>query len=66
MPDSPEARARHYIDQLLTQAAFEDKLVPHDPTDESAIVLVERIRDERAREATKKTSRKIFGKLVTQ
>jgi type I restriction enzyme S subunit len=39
------------IDQSILSKAFRGKLVPQDPTDESASILLERIRQEKAREA---------------
>ena len=49
--------------QSILKRAFEGKLVPQDPNDESARVLLERIRAERAgREAEQKATRKATGK----
>jgi type I restriction enzyme S subunit len=45
--------------QSILKRAFEGKLVPQDPTDESASVLLERIKEEKERiEAERKTKRK--------
>jgi type I restriction enzyme S subunit len=44
--------------QSILKRAFEGKLVPQDPTDEPASILLERIRDERARRTKEEKSRK--------
>ena len=45
--------------QSVLKKAFEGKLVPQDPTDETATKLLERIREERARQMTKEGTNKI-------
>lgn len=50
-------KARAYVDQLpqsILAKAFRGELVPQDPTDEPASVLLERIRAEREQQAVKK------------
>ena len=44
--------------QSILKMAFEGKLVPHDPTDEPASVLLERIKAEKAKRETEKKTRK--------
>jgi len=50
------AKAKSYIDNLtqsLLAKAFRGELVPQDPNDEPASVLLERIKEDRARTVTK-------------
>jgi len=47
VPLLPEQQARERIDAMLV-AAFQDRLVPQDPNDESASVLLDRIRAQAA------------------
>jgi type I restriction enzyme, S subunit len=44
--------------QSILKRAFEGKLVPQDPTDEPASVLLDRIRQQRETEAANGTARK--------
>lgn len=59
-------KPRTYVDQLtqsILAKAFRGELVPQDPNDEHASVLLERIRTERAkREAEAKAPKKSMGK----
>ena len=55
--DSALARAAR-LRQAILKRAFEGKLVPQDPNDEPASVLLERIRTERERAAAKPAPRK--------
>lgn len=50
--------------QSILKRAFEGKLVPQDPTDEPASVLLDRIRADRAAAEPRRTSRKPHGKGV--
>jgi len=53
--------------QAILKQAFEGKLVPQDPNGESAIVLLERIREERARKAEEeKANRKPARKKMAK
>ena len=45
------------LDRSILAKAFKGELVPQDPTDEPAIVLLERIRDDRASQPSKKVKR---------
>ena len=47
-------RRAERLRQSILKKAFEGKLVPQDPNDEPASVLLDRIRAERAAELTKK------------
>ena len=46
------------LDQAILSKAFRGELVPQDPNDEPATVLLERIREERGREASRKPRRR--------
>lgn len=63
-------QAKVYLDQLnqsILAKAFRGELVPQDPNDEPASVLLERIRAEREkREAEAKTAKKSTGKSTGQ
>jgi type I restriction enzyme S subunit len=62
--------AKPYLDQLdqsILAKAFRGELVPQDPSDEPASVLLERIQAERAKqEAEAKTAKKSTGKTTGQ
>lgn len=63
-------QAKAYLDQLaqsIFAIAFRGELVPQDPNDEHASVLLERIRTERTkREAEAKVAKKSTGKITGQ
>ena len=60
-------RQAERIGQSILKNAFEGKLVPHDPNDEPAELLLERIKLERAkREAEKQAEAKANGKRSTK
>ena len=62
-------KAKAFVDKLpqsILAKAFRGELVPQDPTDEPASVLLERIQAERAqREAEAKVAKKAKGKTAT-
>jgi len=54
-------KAKAYVDKLtqsILAKAFRGELVPQDPNDELASVLLERIREERAKKQVKSQTRK--------
>jgi len=48
------AELRHHLDQAILTKAFQGELVPQDPDDEPASLLLERIGAERSREPPKR------------
>jgi type I restriction enzyme S subunit len=59
--------ALNQLDQSILAKAFRGELVPQDPNDEPASVLLERIRAEKARKATRpSTSRKQKGRVIAK
>lgn len=63
-------KAKKHVDRLtqsILAKAFRGELVPQDPNDEPASVLLERIRQERTeREAGRKSQNKAFGGKLTR
>jgi type I restriction enzyme S subunit len=52
LPDTSARKLIDHLDQAILAKAFRGELVPQDPSDEPASVLLDRIRAERTQNAT--------------